>query len=520
MIEKIEKPITPLELNNKVNEIIDGLGVGLPVGFIFWGTYSEDYVPENALYCGDGTELSGASGQMFRNLYVDYLVGKNSLTNGITITGNLMNANGVLSNFSGSNYFNLNKAYSKVVIAFKLSDVTTKQMLYTDEFLSYSLRIEDGALNRYYYSAPNTITKETVCPLTANANYELHLSNLTDGKYKTIGIYKNGSLVIKQSGVSGIKATSNFGYGLTTDYETSSSTGWADATVYPLLGTIDLNNSYYEGSKLDTCSYSEYETEVTMTGSCYKWAVDTANEKFRIPFIPDKVLVDVADTIGVRGNDLAIGLTNGTNNYAITGSNSTGFVGSTADYGKPYGTGTASGGTAELGRTNSYGLVPDSSKSGIDADAATAKTYKTIRHYVVVATGSVNQTEADWSEFASSLKGKANTDLSNTNPNASFRRDSVRWGIPDYEQMVEIEVVSNGTTTYAAAYDGIFWGKQISSTTAKKVKINGHKVFSHFTNSGTISNGFFFPVYQGDIITVENTTTNNNQYLYFAPYRE
>ena len=26
MIEKIEKPITPLELNNKVNEIIDGLG--------------------------------------------------------------------------------------------------------------------------------------------------------------------------------------------------------------------------------------------------------------------------------------------------------------------------------------------------------------------------------------------------------------------------------------------------------------------------------------------------------------
>lgn len=414
----------PLTDTNYWEVVKIGSGASREVGEFVTGFWSASHVPENLLYCGDGTEFSGAEGQMFRNMYVDYLTGKNSLTNGITITGNLMNANGVLSNFSGSNYFNLKNAYSKVVIAFKLSDVITKQMLYTDEFLSYSLRIEDGALNRYYYSAPNTITKETVCALTANANYELHLSNLTDGKYKTIAIYKNGSLVIEQSGVSGIKATSNFGYGVTTDYETSSSTGWADATIYPFLGTIDLNNSYYEGSKLDTCSYAEYETEVTMTGSCWKWAVDTANEKFRIPFIPDKVLTDIDDNIGVRGNGIGLGVTDGTTNGTLVGD----FINGGAHYGvysRPslYGSSVGTP-NAKLEYLDDVviGLVPDTSKSGIEADAASAKTYKTIRHYVVVATGSINQSEADWSEFASSLASKANIDLSNVTQSSGLRR--------------------------------------------------------------------------------------------------
>ena len=284
----------------------------------------------------------------------------------------------------------------------------------------------------------------------------------------------------------------------------------------------NLWDSHIIAGKLDTCSYAEYETEVTMTGSCWKWAVDTANEKFKIPFIPDKVLVDVADTIGVRGNGFALGIENPVGegvlvNYHAT--DGTKLYKNTLPFDR---NATASVASGVVDADGALSLSQDALKSGAEADAATAKTYKTIRHYVVVATGSINQSEADWSEFASSLKGKANTDLSNTNPNASFRRDSVRWGIPDYEQMVEIETVSNTTTTYAAVQDGIVWGKQISGTTTKTITINGKEVHSHRTITGTMSHPFLFPLYQGDIIVVENTTFSvaANNRMYFAPFRE
>lgn len=315
----------------------------------------------------------------------------------------------------------------------------------------------------------------------------------------------------------------------------------------------NLWTDYILTGKLDTCTYSEYETELTMTGSCWKWAVDTANEKFRIPFIPDKLserfLVEKKEPTetdpmwynlysdgwceqGGRSNTSIEGWVTVTlmkeyknKAYTILTSRAKDYTSSTTSS-HAYTSDNAAIINDMTVTTSSFQFYQQGNSDGSKfTDWETSgyidfKVEKTIRHYVVVATGSINQSEADWSEFASSLADKANVRLDNVIPSASFRRDSVRWGIPDYEQMVEIDVVSGGTTTYAAAYDGIFWGKQISSTTAKTVKINGHEVFSHFTNSGTISNGFFFPVYQGDIVMVENTTTNNNQYLYFAPYRE
>lgn len=281
----------------------------------------------------------------------------------------------------------------------------------------------------------------------------------------------------------------------------------------------NLWTDYILTGKLDTCTYSEYETELTMTGSCYKWAVDAANEKFRIPFIPDKVLTDFDDIIGVRGNGITLGLTNGTDEGGLTQFNYDGSTYLTALEAN-IGTGV---GTAYVNNPMAIhkmiGVVPDTSKSGIEADAATAKTYKRIRHYVVVATGSINQSEADWSEFASSLASKANTDLSNTKPNASFRRDSVRWGIPDYSQQIEIEVVK-GLNTYIAPYDGVIYGNMTVSTTKKYLTINGVNVQNFYTGSGTMSYPFYFQVYQGDIITLDYSSLSNNSHLSFAPFRE
>lgn len=198
----------------------------------------------------------------------------------------------------------------------------------------------------------------------------------------------------------------------------------------------NLWTDYLLTGKLDTCSYSEYQTELTMTGSCYKWAVDTANQKFRIPFVPDKVLVDVADTVGVRGNGIAIGLNDGVNNEGMRfrRTNDYLYLTSAANlYGQSVGITSSSSST--LTDKKAIGLTQDSDNSGIIADTKNAKTYKTIRHYVVVATGSINQSEADWSEFASSLASKANkTDV-----------DGQWVAVPDYPIITTTTAVGDYT---------------------------------------------------------------------------
>lgn len=340
-IEKLVGTESPFEVGKKINEIIEKLG-GLPVGFILWGAFSDDYVPENTLKT-DGTEFTASSGKMFNNLW----------------------------------------------------------------------------------------------------------------------------------------------------------------------------NSHILAGKVDTCSYSEYQTEVTMTGSCWKFAVDTTKQKFKIPFIPDKVFVDIADTVGVRGTGMTMGLTNGTNTYGLgvwTPNNNATMTAYTETLGKPVGT-VASG---SRWSERSGGLVEDTETSGIVADTTSAKTYKTIKHYVVVATGSINQSEADWSEFASSLASKANTDLSNVT--ASGKSKTVSWNIPDYSKQIEIEVVK-GVNTYTAPKDGVIYGGMTASSTKKTMTINGIDVFHRLTTTGYETTNFFFQVAQGDVVVLDNYSLTNNTRLCFAPMK-
>lgn len=185
----------------------------------------------------------------------------------------------------------------------------------------------------------------------------------------------------------------------------------------------DLWTNYLISGKLPTCTYSQFQTEVTNTGACYKWAIDTTNKKFKVPFIPDKVLVDIDDTIGVKGNGMTLGLTDGEANgglYFRTISGSGVLSEYNDSYGKNVGTHTDVATNFTSGQ--SIGVTTDASKSGIIADTTNAKTYKTIRHFVVVANGSINQSQMDWSEFASSLASKANIDLSNVTQSSGLRR--------------------------------------------------------------------------------------------------
>lgn len=167
------------------------------------------------------------------------------------------------------------------------------------------------------------------------------------------------------------------------------------------------------GGKLETCTFEEFNQSVAQTGECWKWGLDTATETFRVPKINDIVIRGIADSVPAKGNGMTMGFTDGENYGSMYGSGSS-YAYTSWDnglYGKSVGTVVSE--TTSWRNNKARGLTTDPTKSGIVAVTENALVTQTIKHFVVVATGSINQSEMDWSAWASSLANKLNTDHSN-----------------------------------------------------------------------------------------------------------
>lgn len=186
-----------------------------------------------------------------------------------------------------------------------------------------------------------------------------------------------------------------------------------DGAEYTKAQFEQFFTNYLVGGKLNTCAYTQYQSDITTYGQCDKFALDTTNNKFKVPTIADEQISDIADTVPVKGNGITMGLTNGTTEYGLMSVASSG-----APVLEPYK--NASGITVgqnptfsadNIGQT--LGLSADETKSGVITNTANSKKYLALRYFVVVANGSVNQSMMDWSQWASSLQGKLNADHSN-----------------------------------------------------------------------------------------------------------
>lgn len=217
-------------------------------------------------------------------------------------------------------------------------------------------------------------------------------------------------------------------------------------TQFPALWT-----DWLVGGRLNTCTYSQYQSDIDTYGKCGKWGLDTENGKFKTPYIPDGTHIQQAMTDGELGKSYNAGLPN---------------IEGIVYYGHGYlanATGAFYRGNAGTlqrvvsgGAETDYNLIFDASRSSpIYGATDTVQTEAvSLRYFVVVATGSINQSEMDWSQWVSSLQGKANVDLSNcTKPyitetycsGASWYRI---WSDGWFEQGGQVGVVngSGGTT--------------------------------------------------------------------------
>lgn len=140
-------------------------------------------------------------------------------------------------------------------------------------------------------------------------------------------------------------------------------------TQFPALWT-----DWLVGGRLNTCTYSQYQSDIDTYGKCGKWGLDTENGKFKTPYIPDGTHIQQAMTDGELGKSYNARKPN--NNEGIF---------------------------SDASRSNPFNGATDT----VQTDAVS------LRYFVVVATGSINQSEMDWSAWASSLQGKANVDMDN-----------------------------------------------------------------------------------------------------------
>ncbi|MBE7705421.1 MAG: hypothetical protein E7Z90_06400 [Cyanobacteria bacterium SIG29] len=168
--------------------------------------------------------------------------------------------------------------------------------------------------------------------------------------------------------------------------------------------------NYLASGKLKTCTYTEYTSEINATGQCSKFALDTTNNKFKVPLIPNKQVFDINDSVPVIGNGMTLGLTINNQNagliQASVGDQYTVLEAVQSEYGKDLNNSGYTWDWVLINRAN-VGVTTDSDKSGIIADTSNSRKYLDFRYFVVVANGSINQSQMDWNQWASNLSSKA-----------------------------------------------------------------------------------------------------------------
>ena len=222
-----------------------------------------------------------------------------------------------------------------------------------------------------------------------------------------------------------------------------------DGTEYTKEQFPDLWNNYLTSnpSLLGTCSYDVYNNTINVFGQCPLFAVDTTNNKFKTPTIKDGSYITQAKSDSELGRAIAESLPN------ITGGplHVSAWEQSTTTRGALTATATGSshndtGGTGwnlTFNASNSSSVYQDGAK--VQGDNVRA------RFFIVVANGEINQSQMDWSAWASSLEGKTNTDLNNIN---SSGKKAISHVVSPSTNYVDLSVISGQNNIGIAPADG------------------------------------------------------------------
>lgn len=286
----------------------------------------------------------------------------------------------------------------------------------------------------------------------------------------------------------------------------------ADGAEYTKAQFPDLWENFLTGTpKLQTCTYTEYANQIAEYGFCNKFAVDTTNETFKVPtrnkyrklvkkIVNSDSWANIYDDGWVEQGGVSVYTSNADYTVSMpvemTDTNYTVLI-TVAPLSSPY--------TSQVGvnRLSAFNLTTTSFKLRGDTSATMQRHcwqvsgYTTIpdstanitREFVVVANGTLNQEQMDWSAWASSLAGRATTDMNNIT--STGKETVVGWGVPDYTAGVAL----SNNTTYTADKNYFIVQNAVGSI-GTSLTINNVEFSNNVANS-TTTLGWFVSV--GDI---------------------
>lgn len=159
---------------------------------------------------------------------------------------------------------------------------------------------------------------------------------------------------------------------------------------------------------LPSKTYEEYQQELEANdGVCEYFGLDTVNQKFKVPKLPNKIITNIEDIASVIGNGKALGLTDGSANYGASTNSSTSnpyLVVATSNYNKNVGEAGSSSSSASAYKI--LGVTTDPTKSGIEANIEYSQIK--LRPMVQLATGADESSLANTTQCLAELPNKAN----------------------------------------------------------------------------------------------------------------
>ena len=279
-----------------------------------------------------------------------------------------------------------------------------------------------------------------------------------------------------------------------------------DGAEYTKNQFSDLWTNYLINGKLNTCSYSDYANDMSTYGQCAKFAIDTLNEKFKVPFIKDGAYITQAQSSTELGKSYKQSLPNIKGTWYDDKSGS----GSTAE--------TSGCVTVEIyGTRNSAGTQANGAKFSINASLSSSAYQDNapvqgenvrLRFFVVVSDGSLNQSQMDWANWASSLLGKSNIDMDNLSVTGKHNTNILSFPSNRYKDLTPLA----SANTYTAPANG--WFSAYNANGA-----NGYCLLSNITkklgNCGSayagISDGLVgISVSKGDVVRLSYSGTFNS----------
>lgn len=343
----------------------------------------------------------------------------------VSIDDSCTNNNGIVSNFAngGVTINNINSNEVKFIVFETSEDVITEQHIVSFSDL-YSLRISNGLLQLIQYDSSDILISS--CVVEPNTKYTLQIIGQTNF------VIING--VTKKTSIdeyifdylTPINSSLVFGYGknqspflgylfLTlSTYASRISLTEADNDYATLIENgywSDLNNNY-NGSSI---GLDEYGLSVIGTPNSGDTISFETQNFFRVPLIKDGTVIQQALTSDELGKAYNAGLPNIEGSlYAKFGIRSTDKISSDGCIVTDNVSSGWIGGAQQSGYSSNNTSIDASLSSSVYGNSDTVQMNAVaLRYFVVVANGTVNQSQMDWSEWSSSLQSKMNADHSN-----------------------------------------------------------------------------------------------------------